>query len=296
MASNMRSWDWAGAQVQAGATLVTVVGWALVGPLYLLFTAHALQGGVASWLRSRPGHLVIGLLAVLLLTLAFLPASALVGLGRTVAEDILFVTPLIATGLVGLIAAVQNLRRASDARHRRQARAYLLAFAVRDVAYVAFYLFYALARETLYWGEPGSPSNLLYVWLIGLQLMWLAFLVLLVYGVLSGQVLDLDRRTRVVAARTLALGLVAALFIVITESVERFLNVSDPSVGIGAAVVLAFTFRPVEHLAERGARRILPASPVSVDDYKRAVEHALADGQVTPSEQRVLDDLKARLS
>ncbi|HJQ93843.1 MAG TPA: hypothetical protein VJ874_06115, partial [Candidatus Thermoplasmatota archaeon] len=133
------------------------------------------------------------------------------------------------------------------------------------------------------------------VWLIVLQLAWLLFLGFLVYGVLSGQVLDLDRRVRTFAARTLALGVVGITFLVVVESIERWLNISNAFVGIAAAGLLALSFRPLERLAERAARRVLPAAPVSLKEYQAAIAHALSDGRVSRHEQALLDDLKTRL-
>lgn len=292
MASNMRSWEWAGPQVQAGADAATALGWALVVPMYLLFTAYALQGGVSRWLRTWAGRATMVILFALQLVVMFGPGGLLDQTRADALNAVLFVAPLIGAGVVGLVAAVQNLAQASGTETRRQARAYLLAFAIRDGAYVLAYVFYATTVENLDWSAEGILLN---GWLIALQLAWLMFLALLVYGILSGQVLDLDRRVRILAARTLALGFVGVAFVIITESVERFLDISNPIVGLGAAVSLAFVFGPVESAVERGARRFLPTTPVALADYKFAVERALADGKVTPSEQRVLDDLTRRL-
>jgi len=63
----------------------------------------------------------------------------------------------------------------------------------------------------------------------------------------------------------------------------------------GSAVASAFSFRPIQSLAERGARRILPGMPVAAADYQAALGQAIADGIVTKREQRMLDDLRARV-
>ncbi len=257
MASNMRSWAWAGASVQSGAEAAFRLGWVLIAPLYLWFTSQALRGGVAAWLRSRAGLLVIVGLLLAQGTIAFIDDGRF-WFNRTATGVWLFILPLVGTGLVGLIGAFQNLRQAEGVQQRRQARAYLLAFSVRDVAYVAAYTFYGLTIESLDWSKQSAVQS---AWLIALQAAWVVFLVFLAYGVLSGQVLDLDRRVRLVASRTIALGFVAIVFVTITESVERFLNVSNPIVGTAAAVLLAFLFRPVEHWAEGATRSILPSEP-----------------------------------
>lgn len=292
MAANAINWGIWSDEVKAGLNGALSASFALVPFLYLNFVGTALKGPIASALASTKGRLSLAVLAVAWFAF-YVFVFKVEGIYDDLAANVtIFTLPLVASGLLGLWASVQFLRRA-EPEDATKAKAYFWAFVSRDVGYVFFYgssaIFVYLGRADWLVGTGG------YLWLAGIQTCWVIFILLLIYGMLRGQIAGLDGKYRAGMANGAAGLAIAFLFVVGTESMERLFNVASDWLSMGVAVGLAFTFRPLQSLAEHGAHRLLPAGDVDVATYEAAVAKALEDGTITRREQRVLDELKARM-
>ncbi len=192
--------------------------------------------------------------------------------------------------LVVVAAFLAWLRAESDSVQRRRAGTYLLAFGVHDLAFLLITFMEIL-------GSSGLISmTALYGWYVaGISGLLFLFLPLVTYAMLTGRVAGVENKFRIGISSTATGAVIAGLFIVVVESVEAIFDIRNTAMSVTAAVGLAFAFRPIQGLTEKAVLRLLPASKASVEDYKRAVESALSDGTITKQEQRVLDDLRARM-
>ncbi len=289
IASQMREWTWAGARWVAASDAVADIGFGIVPALYLFFVGMALDGPIARALR-RPW--VVAIVSILSIALAWALATtdaSVVNARSQLTLAVLNLITLIGSGLVGLLAAFQNLRLA-EGENRRRAKAYLAAFVARDVGYVFGYSGLAINYFASADGEPMRSLLLIF-----LQGCWLVFITFLSYGIFTGSIVDLDRKFRVGISNTTAVAAVAIMFAVGVEVLESMFPGNDTWTSIAIAVALAALFRPIQSLAERGARRMLPGQAVSAEQYAEAIQRAMADGVITPRERRMLDDLQARV-
>jgi hypothetical protein len=125
------------------------------------------------------------------------------------------------------------------------------------------------------------------------------------YGLLRYRILDWDRRVRKGVQWTLRGGLIAgafvALFFLASEIAQRWFTSQTNSqwVGAGAALLLAFAFRPMERAVDHLVRRAVPERPTGHESrdeiYRATFEELAADDKITARERRLLGALAGRL-
>jgi hypothetical protein len=198
--------------------------------------------------------------------------------------------------LYGFVAAVTVATRSHCCEVvRRQAFWFAVAFGTRDFYLGLSLLLYPLARPVPFWGD------FLYNPVEGL--VYLAYVVLLSYGVLQAQLFDIQIRLRAAVRRSTLVAMIAAAFFLASEILEEFVPVDDTLVGIIVAGVIVLCLHPLQRLAERVVARLMPRHRPSAREleirklevYRAALEGALQDGVVTDREQQILARLRREL-
>jgi hypothetical protein len=126
---------------------------------------------------------------------------------------------------------------------------------------------------------------------------------LLAYGVLRGQLFDIDLRIRIAVEHGTVGGLIAGSFFLVSQVLEAAFPVEGFVQGAVMALVIAALLRPVQLLARRFTERLMPQ--VSADDayltrrkldvYRGALEAALESPEITDAERGLLRRLRERL-
>jgi hypothetical protein len=129
--------------------------------------------------------------------------------------------------------------------------------------------------------------------------------VLIAWGILRYQVLDIDVKLRWGLEQSTVASIFIAVFFIVSEGAQEVLGAaaSNEWIGIIAAAGLVFFMAPLQRLAERvGARALPDARPpatmldVEVRDlYERRLRSAWRDGALTRDERVLLDHLRERL-
>lgn len=203
----------------------------------------------------------------------------------------------IAIAILSFALALSAHRAAAPGLARRRTGAYLVAVAGYSVILGAM-LAVAAAGLPLVGAIAFGPWFIVgflaaTVWLGA----WLS------YGILAAQLFGVDLRIKSGIAKSTVVAVFAVAFLVVSEAVERVLNVEGLLFGLAAAVTIGLVFRRVERLGEAVADRLMP----DVEDtegyrtvrrrevYAAAVESALIDGRITDAERDVLATLADQL-
>lgn len=177
----------------------------------------------------------------------------------------------------------------------KRAKAFAVAFAVRDILFVAFILGSASGSPV----PSEMPTWKLYLTFATnpLAIIQLIYLPLLAYGILKTQLFDVDLRIkRGISAGTVT-AIFVAMFFVVSEGTQELVGERvGPFAGIAAAGVLVLAIHPLMNVGRKVASAAMPL----VDDseaylaerkrlvYRAAAEGALADGALSPKERALL--------
>jgi hypothetical protein len=204
----------------------------------------------------------------------------------------------------GFIAALHTWFTASSVAERERARAFTLAFGMRDVIWTITFAYFTAA----FYGLIGHGMEELphkyntYPFLLPLSyaLAVILYVPLVAYGVLRLQLFDIDLRVK----RTLRRGTVAAAFVatffVVSEFASNYLSSRFGTVlGILGTGALMFFLDPIQRAAERLSNAAMP-NTVETPEYESfrklqvydaALRAALEDGHISPRQRRVLDSM-----
>ncbi len=204
----------------------------------------------------------------------------------------------------GFAAALHTWYTASSEAERERARAFTLAFGVRDVLWTFTFGYFILA----FYGVIGpglrelEANSVLYNILLPLfyELAVIIYVPLVAYGVLRVQLFDIDLRIK----RTLKRGTIAAAFVatffVISELAGNYLSSQFGTVlGVLGTGALVFFLDPIQRAAERLSDAAMP-NTVDTPEYESfrklqvydsAVRAALEDGHISERQRRVLDSM-----
>lgn len=274
--------------------------------LYLAFLGAALPTPLVAPLRGKFAFRLLVLLAVLAAASVFAFPTAfvtepypagwapwnfrLVGMGQAFSQlqGMIY--------LYGFVAAVAVATRSHCCDiMRRQAFWFAIAFGTRDAYFGLSLLIYPLARPIPFWGD------FLYNPMEGL--VYLAYVVLLCYGVLQAQLFDIRIRLRVAVLRSTLVAAIAASFFLASELLEEFVPVDGLLLGVIVAGMIVLCLQPLQRLAERLVTRLMPYHEPTegelearkLEVYQAALEGALQDGVVTDTEQQILARLRREL-
>ncbi len=212
--------------------------------------------------------------------------------GTTVLAGTMFLPMMQAWGvmwLVGLSFSISALRHAKTATSRQQARAYLIAFGMRDVAFFAV----TVALSVV---PPTSPTFLW--WFMAFPATWILYPLLVGYGILRHQLFGIDVKIRFAVRHTALATLAATVFVVASELLENAVEARlGQGIGLAAALLITYASRPIRGMADAVAHRVSPASgddePTRI--YRAALEGALEDGDISDREHAVLGRLAEQL-
>ena len=197
--------------------------------------------------------------------------------------------------IVGLSFSISALRHARTAIRREQARAYLIAFGFRDVAFlVSAFLFTITSPEAKYFHV---------MFLVAFPITWLIYYPLVAWGILKHQLFDIELRVKRGLQRSVIAAVIAGAFFVGTYALERFISVNNFVVGLVAAGLVTLAIQPLQRMAAKLADHLMPGVDTSEDYlaerkhevYRNAIEAALQDGAVTHKERTILAQLRMSL-
>jgi tellurite resistance protein len=199
-----------------------------------------------------------------------------------------------------LVASIHAWRVSSGAA-RTRARAFVLAFGIRDVCWG---ILYSKAVWDLWFGsysmitDPTDPVYLVYA------LGTLLAVPLIAYGILRTHLFDIDLRIRwTIKQSTLAAAVVTIVYL-ISEGADRFLSSELGNlVGLLAAAVVVFFLSPLQRFAERVASTAMPrthntpeyAAFRKLQVYEAAVAEAMQGGGISQKERALLSRLRDSL-
>ena len=279
-----------------------VADWALVA-VYLPFVGMTLSSQLAAQLRNPiVSRLVLfGGLGVAVL-IFFLPFEV-----RRQFNIPFYIVICIALAW-GFAAAIHTWYIASSAAERDRARAFTVAFGVRDVLWTITFAYWGLAHYDIVGpgGAALADGSAEYSILLPLsyQLAVILYVPLVAYGVLRVQLFDVDLRIK----RTLKRGTVAAAFVatffIVSESAANFLSSQFGTVlGVLGTGALMFFLDPLQRAAERLSNAAMP-NTVDTPEYETfrklqvydsAIHAALEDGHISERQRRVLDSMIASM-
>lgn len=306
------------AAFMAAVTFAWPAHFALYAPLAVLylFLLTLLPSPLVRWIRGRERALLVA--AVTLPLVAYgITIATMRGPGMPWPLVLFFVAilaSLLAASVLGLLAAVDSLRRAPRGTPERgRAKAFLWAFGLRDAVIVVF----LLGGPLLGWifdstppgaepaQGPGFVGWLGWNWFqvvpaIGVLL----YVPVLTYGLLRAQIFDIDLKLK----RGIEGGTILAIFAVaffIAEEIGQLIvsQRAGPYVGLAGAGLVALAIVPLRRFAHRVAGKAMPAADGSaeylsrrkLEVYRAAVEGAYEDGEITDKERAMLNRLAAEL-
>lgn len=279
-----------------------VSDWALVA-VYLPFVGMTLGSPLARPLRNPlvSGSILYGGLGIASL-IFFLPDNV-----REQFNVPFYIVICIALNW-GFVAALHTWYTAPGTAERERARAFTLAFGLRDVIWTWTFAFFALAYYEII--GPGrdvlmsDPRSFSMLFPLSYQLAVILYVPLVAYGVLRVQLFDIDLRIK----RTIRRGTIAAAFVatffIISESAGNFLsNQFGAVLGVLGTGALIFFLDPIQRAAERLSNAAMP-NTVDTPEYESfrklqvydsAVRAALEDGHISERQRRVLDSMIASM-
>lgn len=272
--------------------------WALVA-VYLPFLGITLSSPLVAPLKNpwvSRSIFIVGLAIALLVLL--LPAHA----AQRFAWP--FYAVICAVLAYGFVAAMHSWYIASSESERGRARAFTIAFGIRDIFWTATFAYFAAAHFDLFGitAEELQDINTVTGFMLPLlyQLAVIIYVPLVAYGVLRVQLFDVDLRVK----RTLRRGTVAAAFVatffVISEFASNYLsNQFGTAMGILATGLLVFFLDRIQRAAEKVSDAAMPNTKDTpeyhifrkLQVYESALKAAFEDGEIGQRERHMLDSM-----
>jgi hypothetical protein len=235
---------------------------------------------------------------VLLVLAAILAAIVLWG-SLKIGGTILYVS-LVLLFLFALVASLDAWRSA-DGIARSRAGTFAFAFGARDVCWG---FVYGWATLVLWQGtyaivDPSAPTVPFLVYALGTLLA----VPLIAYGILKTQLFDIDLRIQWTIRQSTIAAVFVAVFYVVTEGADRlFESEFGTWFGLVASALLIFVLSPLQRMAERVSRAIMPNTTDTAEYamYKKlqVYEAALAEalpGGISAKERALLRHLRDSL-
>jgi len=204
----------------------------------------------------------------------------------------------------GFAAALHTWFTATSVAERERARAFTLAFGLRDLIWTLTFAYFTAAWYGLI-GQgleelPGRYNSYPVLLPLSYELAVIIYVPLVAYGVLRVQLFDIDLRIkRTLKHSTVAAAFVASFF-VLSELASNYLSSRFGTVlGILGTGALMFFLDPIQRAAERLANAAMP-NTVDTPEYESfrklqvydsALRAALEDGRISARQRRVLDSM-----
>ena len=215
---------------------------------------------------------------------------------------------LAASYTYGFVATILAWWRADTPLRRRKNGFLALAFGVRDLTFGG--LFIAAAVFTSMIPEPLTDDWVelifqFFYWMQAMSYGLIIYILLMVYGVLSAQLFDIDLKVKWTIQRGTIVASFVAVFFIFSEGTEIFLSEQFGTlVGLIAAGALLFADAALQRWAERVANAALPtvqdtpeyAMFRKMQIYGEAVTSAVSEhGDFTSVDRSVLNRLRQQL-
>lgn len=270
--------------------------WAVIAT-YLAFVGVTVQSPLARPFRSRQVQWALAAIACVL-ALAVIPMDQQTFLARFAT----FLYSLIALVLTwGFAAAVNAWWIARDAASKSRAKAFAVAFGVRDTIWL--FTFVMLVAYLNGYIEASNPI----LTKLGPSLYAAAVIIyvpLVAYGMLRTQLFDIDLRIKRTLTRSTLLAAFVAVFFLISGLAEIFLsNMLGNILGVVATAGLMLFLDPLQRAAQGLADAAMP-STVDTPEYEafrklqvyEATLHAtIEDGAIPLGKRGTLDTLISSL-
>lgn len=196
----------------------------------------------------------------------------------------------------GFVSAIHAWVIAKDEASRARARAFTMAFGIRDVIWILTFI-----ASTLGVLEMLDEDSLLFQFTaVAYALAVVIYVPLVAYGMLRTQLFDIDLRIkRTLKRSTVAAAFVAAYFLV-SEIAANYLSSQLGTVlGLTCTAALIFFLEPIQRAAQRLTDAAMPntrATPEyesyrKLQVYEAALQTALENGEVSERERQVLNTL-----
>lgn len=272
--------------------------WALIA-VYLPFLGMTLESRLVAIFRN-PAVCRVTLFGGLAIALSmfFLPDSA-----RELFRVPFYVVICIVLAW-GFAAAIHSWVIATSEADRERARAFTLAFGIRDVLWTITFTM----SIAFYYGFTGTgtdgipdPSIMLRVTTqVVYALAVILYVPLVAYGVLRVQLFDIDLRIKHSIKRSTVAAAFVATFFVVSELAGNFLsNQLGAVLGVLLTGALVFFLDPIQRAAERVSNAAMPnthdtpeyESYRKLQVYENALQAALEDGHISERQRRVLNSM-----
>ena len=269
--------------------------WLLIA-IYLPFIGMTLDSPLVTPLKGRTTRtifLVVGSLVAL--SMFILPVEA------REAFRVPFYVVISVVLSWGFAAASHSWYIARSEAKRARARAFTMAFGVRDVLWT-----WAFSMNAAYfYGYIGDGSG---TWSPTVAFVYevavIIYVPLVAYGMLRVQLFDIDLRIkRTIRRSTVAAAFVAAFFLV-SELANNYLSDQLGTVlGLVGTAALMFFLDPIQRVAGRFSDAAMPGTHATpeyetyrkLQVYESAVQAAMEEGGISDRQRRVLDSLIASL-
>ena len=271
--------------------------WALIA-IYLPFLGMTLDSPLVAPLKVKSVRifvLVVGL--AMALSMFFLPDSA------RESFRVPFYIVICVVLAWGFAAAVHSWYIATNPAKRERARAFTLAFGVRDIMWT----FSFALNAAYFYGYIGSgqyplpDANILRILIpFPYEAAVIIYVPLVAYGVLRVQLFDIDLRIKRTLQRSTIAGAFVAAFFIVSEFAGLYLSDRlGAALGILATGALIFLLEPIQGAAERFSDAAMPNTRKTpeyenfrkLQVYESAVQAALEDGHISDRQRRVLDSM-----
>lgn len=197
----------------------------------------------------------------------------------------------------GLAMALSAFRGARTPATRTSAGYAAVAFGSRDAITIGIIALYVLG--------PANSAVVFLVPLLGFPIVDIIHVSILAYGMLRGQLFDIDLRIRVAVERSVLGAAFVAAFFVATQIAQAFLSEAyGVLVGGAAAGLLLFALRPIQRVADGLARVTMPRVEDTAEYlafrkcevYREAFLEMASNGGISQKERAVLGRIQRTMA
>jgi hypothetical protein len=200
-----------------------------------------------------------------------------------------------------LIASIHAWSVASG-EGRTRARAFVMAFGIRDICWGFVYgsAILAIWNNTYLVVDPEAAGPAYIIYALGTLLA----VPLIAYGILRAKLFDIDLRIRWTIKQSTLAGIFVALVYLISEGAESFLSAELGNVaGLIASAFVVFFLAPLQRFSERVASAAMPNTENTpeyiayrkMQVYEAAIVEAQEEGGITEKERALLNRLRESL-
>ncbi|MEA3201829.1 MAG: hypothetical protein QOE90_3257 [Thermoplasmata archaeon] len=203
--------------------------------------------------------------------------------------------------LFALVASLEAYLRAPTGVSRGRARAFAIAFGVRDAVSAAFLVYVTLVAQHV--PTLTSAADRLVHGYDFVSFIVLLYVPLIAYGIVKYQLFDIDLKIKRGVRVSAIAGIFLAVFFVVAQIAQNYLQQYGVVAGGAAAGLLLFALNPLQKAAERVADKAMPQTRATpeylafkkLEVYRAAFEGVLEDGRVSAKERAMLIGLRGKL-